>query len=262
MQLKDTVKSVKSIYRTSASIYQKLGFIVGMIILALFALGIIQNLTLSVANVLEVSIDRSGNVTFAPKVNVPLPKYLGAFEVEAFFDAANALNVLNTLTIRIDGVDKIYDLAGHKYREVTLGSGYYRKIHIVIFNDSVLVEVERVAHTLRPQVVNTSQPRVVVQTVMVTNSAANVRCDGLLPRLQVDGMGRVNRYPNENNRLRSSPSLTGNQLGVIRAGHDFRVLDGPVCANGINWWQVRSIDDGLVGWTAEGQDGNYLVEPL
>ena len=34
------------------------------------------------------------------------------------------------------------------------------------------------------------------------------------------------------------------------------VLSGPVCANGLTWWQVNY--RGMIGWTVEGQNGQHL----
>lgn len=39
------------------------------------------------------------------------------------------------------------------------------------------------------------------------------------------------------------------------------VLEGPVCDHeGHVWWRVQR--DNLVGWTPEGQDGSYYIEPV
>lgn len=230
--------------------------------IVLFIVGVIPIFQLSVFDVLEITIDRSLNVSFGPKVKLPLPSFLGDFEASFFSDAASALNVPNTLTIRVDGIDKIFNLHGEEYVAVKLGTGYYREVSVVIDHGNILVIVERMPAPTAVPPLPTSRPTVIIQTVVVTRPSVNVRCDGLLPRLQVGGRGRVNRYPNRNNRVRSSPNLSGAQLGVIEAGHEFRVLDGPICEDGINWWLVRSTDDELEGWTAEGEDGDYYVEPL
>jgi hypothetical protein len=84
-------------------------------------------------------------------------------------------------------------------------------------------------------------------------------CGGLSARLTVGGRGRVKLYPNLPNRVRESPGTDGRVLGPMDTGVVFQVLDGPVCENNINWWRVRSSD--MEGWTAEGKDGEYFVEP-
>lgn len=57
-------------------------------------------------------------------------------------------------------------------------------------------------------------------------------------------------------RLRDNPG--GKQIGQIDALDTFRIVDGPQCVDGINWWQVEV--GGVTGWTAEGVDGDYLIE--
>ncbi|GAB4573299.1 MAG: hypothetical protein Kow0077_15260 [Anaerolineae bacterium] len=83
----------------------------------------------------------------------------------------------------------------------------------------------------------------------------------LPPRLQIGNAGRVAPGPLPN-AMRSAPG-TGNQsvvLGNIPGGTIFTVLNGPICASGYNWWQVDA--GGFIGWTAEGQDGEYWLDPL
>lgn len=80
-------------------------------------------------------------------------------------------------------------------------------------------------------------------------------------RLQPGGRGRVT--PGLPNALRSYPSkdrTISAVLGEIPAGGVFTVLSGPVCGDGLAWWQVNF--DGLIGWTAEGQASTYWLEPL
>lgn len=78
----------------------------------------------------------------------------------------------------------------------------------------------------------------------------------LSPRLAVGREG--NTTSNTPSRLRDAPSASGEQIGQIDPLAVFTILDGPVCADGINWWQVRM--GNVTGWTAEGVDGEYLVE--
>ena len=64
-----------------------------------------------------------------------------------------------------------------------------------------------------------------------------------------------------NNALRSAPGIgTDSQvIGAIPAGASFTVLAGPTCINGYNWWQVNYT--GTTGWTAEGENGDYWLNP-
>lgn len=85
---------------------------------------------------------------------------------------------------------------------------------------------------------------------------------GFLPaRLSISVQGRVGAggIPN---LVRDQPGSSGNVLSQIPPGDVFTVLDGPRCSllDKIVWWQVNY--NGLVGWTAEGKDGDYWLEPL
>lgn len=77
-------------------------------------------------------------------------------------------------------------------------------------------------------------------------------------RLVVGQHGRVT--PGSANNMRNQPSTSGENIGQIAAGEAFAVLDGPVCADGFNWWQVDA--NGVIGWTAEGRNDEYWLEPL
>lgn len=83
----------------------------------------------------------------------------------------------------------------------------------------------------------------------------------LPPRLAIGAQARVSQggLPN---LVRDQPGASGRLLGQIEPGNVFTVLDGPRCSllDKIVWWQVNF--NGLIGWTAEGQDGEYWLEPL
>lgn len=85
--------------------------------------------------------------------------------------------------------------------------------------------------------------------------------DYLPPRLTIGGLARVEEggLPN---LIRDIPGTSGKLLGQIETGTNFTVVDGPRCSlvDKIVWWQVNY--NGVIGWTAEGDDGDYWVEPL
>lgn len=85
-----------------------------------------------------------------------------------------------------------------------------------------------------------------------------VACPGFLPsRLLVGEQGRV--VPGPANNLRSEPASGTQQLAEIPGGATFLVLEGPLCAQGLAWWRVDY--RGQIGWTAEGSDDVYWLEP-
>jgi hypothetical protein len=77
------------------------------------------------------------------------------------------------------------------------------------------------------------------------------------PRLTGSYQGRVT--PGEPNNVRDEPSTAGNLAGTIPGEGIFYVYDGPVCADGYVWWQINYED--IYGWTVEGANGEYWVEP-
>lgn len=76
------------------------------------------------------------------------------------------------------------------------------------------------------------------------------------PQLGINGQGRVT--PGDANNVRDIPAKSGTKTGEIPGGEIFNVLEGPTCADGLNWWRVSYKD--LTGWTVEGQGMDYWVE--
>jgi WD40 repeat protein len=73
----------------------------------------------------------------------------------------------------------------------------------------------------------------------------------------------VNLIGNIPNRLRSEPLKGNNVIGEFLAGETYYVLDGPVCADGLIWWEVADPRlPGGSGWTAEGDGIEYWLEPI
>lgn len=78
------------------------------------------------------------------------------------------------------------------------------------------------------------------------------------PRLIIGQQGNVTS--STPSRIRVAPSVNAEQRGQINPFDTFVVLDGPVCADGYNWWQVRS--GGVTGWVAEGAGDDYFLAPI
>jgi len=87
----------------------------------------------------------------------------------------------------------------------------------------------------------------------------NMGCEGLLPsRMLLGYEGQV--LINPPNRLRAAPSINGEILSEIPINEPFIVNNGPVCADGFAWWNINH--KGISGWTAEGNQDTYWIEPL
>ena len=64
-----------------------------------------------------------------------------------------------------------------------------------------------------------------------------------------------------NVRIRDTASTSGKLIGNLPENVLFTVIGGPVCANGYVWWQIKA-DNGLTGWTAEGDTQKYYIVPI
>ncbi len=80
------------------------------------------------------------------------------------------------------------------------------------------------------------------------------------PRLQVNGQAKlVDVSPN---RVRSAPQKGDNIISQLAHGTVVKVVEGPVCADGLVFWRVESETiSGGIGWTAEGDGSEYWLEP-
>ncbi len=95
--------------------------------------------------------------------------------------------------------------------------------------------------------------------VVIQPTAVPPSCPGAAtPRMFVGAEGVVT--PGLRNNVRERPDRQARNLFDIPPGGLFEVLDGPVCEDGLFWWQVDYY--GSIGWTAEGYPGDYWLEPV
>jgi hypothetical protein len=91
-----------------------------------------------------------------------------------------------------------------------------------------------------------------------THAQETTECPGApKPRLVIKRVAHVT--PGSSNNLRDKASKNGAVIAQIPGDAYIDVLDGPVCADGIAWWQVMF--GGQPGWMAEGSGSTYFVEP-
>ena len=62
------------------------------------------------------------------------------------------------------------------------------------------------------------------------------------------------------NIVRQAPGESSGYLGQLPANEVIYVLDGPRCTADMAWWYVADTQSRLIGWTAEGQQGEYWLE--
>ncbi len=106
-------------------------------------------------------------------------------------------------------------------------------------------------------------------------------CGSLPPRLVVGQWARVTYDTTgaENVvNLREDPSTQRERVGTVQTGDMIFVTDGPVCSEGLHWWQIEVSRTGMLaaltppqtaatadvmhtGWVAEGLDA-YWFDPL
>lgn len=85
-------------------------------------------------------------------------------------------------------------------------------------------------------------------------------CTGApLSRLAVGMRARVTFTDGTPLRVRSAPGDA--IITEMVEGTSFTILGGPICLDGFTWWQLQ-LDDGTIGWSAEGDLSDYYIEPL
>jgi hypothetical protein len=94
-----------------------------------------------------------------------------------------------------------------------------------------------------------------------TTATPATTCAGAYTRLKPNTWAIVT--PGDNpNRVRAEPNTTAEVLTNIYPGTIVKILEGPVCEDGLVFWKVENNSiPGGVGWTAEGDGSEYWLEP-
>lgn len=108
-----------------------------------------------------------------------------------------------------------------------------------------LQPVDEFALPPTPEVVNLPACPGPLPTRLRVGMSAQVTTSGMAPQLA----------------LRAQPSLSAEKVHVIAAGRKMVILEGPVCADGSYWWRIRS-EQGFEGWSREGDNQDYWIDPL
>lgn len=83
-------------------------------------------------------------------------------------------------------------------------------------------------------------------------------------RIGVGIRGEV-QYPRgaEPRNLRAAPGAESALLYTLIDGIAFDIISGPVCADNLNWWEIRLVArPEVTGWLAEGGPGNYWMRRI
>jgi hypothetical protein len=98
-------------------------------------------------------------------------------------------------------------------------------------------------------------------TPLPTRQSAQLCPDAFPSRFVMGDQGAVSLEPPIRNNVRKEPGLDAELIGKLNPGEPFIVIGGPECKDQMVWWKVRSLQTQLIGWTSEGQAGEYWLVP-
>ena len=113
-------------------------------------------------------------------------------------------------------------------------------------------------HWTVPVQAEENQRRYELLNISLGGGGMLVECPGAPePRLAVGGTAVVLTDPDPLRVRESAPD--GEIIGLLYRDYQMPVIGGPVCANGLYWWEV-TLRDGTAGWIAEGDPEEYYVD--
>lgn len=105
-----------------------------------------------------------------------------------------------------------------------------------------------------------AMPLPAMPTEPITNAAEECQTRLSLP-LQAGIYAYISLVPPLPNRVRAGAGRATPHLGQIQPGAGVKIIEGPVCADGLSWWLVESAEDGLRGWTVGGRESEQWIMP-
>ena len=79
-------------------------------------------------------------------------------------------------------------------------------------------------------------------------------------RLKVGDRISISQEPPLSSRVRALPGLNETVMGMLEPGDEAEIINGPFCGEGFIWWELRTEDQNLVGWAAQGDaEGAWLL---
>lgn len=138
-------------------------------------------------------------------------------------------------------------------------------VSIFLIGAAITISLQQI-RSVRSLVLATATTFVPVMPTSAPQASADARVDVLNPSPSVESLtptptlapgllvvGRNARVVTQIPlNIRTEPSLAANVALVLQPGTEVLVVDGPVVADGISWWQVRALN--IEGWCA----GEYL----
>ena len=214
---------------------------------------------------LEVTVNTWGevNVGLSPQIVTPL----GTFEAGAITDLTRYFDgVENTLTIRIDDQECIYDLNGGHFK-FKLQEGNFEQVAIEVNGKNIFIELDGDGYT------GCKQRSAVDARRAPIVSGDDLHCPGASPSALTLGGRAVVSVSQVT--VHTTPSelapLVKNKYLV--QGRVVSIIDGPVCGTGnpghVLFWKVQSeeiaFSNGqrgiIVGWISEESGDVYLLRP-
>lgn len=114
--------------------------------------------------------------------------------------------------------------------------------------------------TPTPSITPTPSPTITPRPTLTPSPTVDTLCLTVpTPRLRPGQGGRVSTAV-DGLRLRLLPAIGAGEIGLLRSGTTFTVLDGPLCNTGYYWYRL-ALPTGVSGWAAEGAAGVYWLEP-
>jgi len=217
---------------------------------------------------LTVEIDSHGNISVSIAKTFTGP--WGTVTIAADVESDRLSEFDFTLDIRLDGQDHVYGLKGGtaKKGEANFASTFYRLLNIYWDEKSVLIIAARMDGATPPPYVRTAPTAAPRATEVPNRGNASLALCGNAPvsRLSIGSYAKISAsdLPNVLNSAPASRSGGARTLYEMYSVQNARLhlVDGPVCDGQHLWWKVWwPLKGGVYGWTPEGEDGIYWLDP-
>ena len=220
---------------------------------------------------LGMSINGRGEIDISVGVSGEIVTPLGVFEIGLVTNPAEQFDVVeNTLVVRIDDQDCIYDLKGVNFTVAGLNTeDTYTFVSLTEENKNIFLELKSSSNTgCKQRSVNAKM----VETTMPI-SGNDIPCEGASPsHLHLGDTAHVSYFQVT---VHQTPSELAplSPHKYLRENRTVTLIDGPICGTGdpgyVLFWKVKSeeitFSDGsrgsVVGWIPEESGDIYLLKP-